>query len=122
MQTYSKRYLEKLDVRFERVRNLSEIDVSWAEHGYRQHLRVCAMGSDKFAIARPGLGGTFRLSYDWVCQTLPLVGTGPATLKAELLDSRHTIYRYTDHGNELMTDLLASMLDVARKMLLKETR
>ena len=122
MKTYSKRYLEKLDAQFERVPNLNEIDVSWSEHGYRPHLRVCAMGSDKFAIARPGRGGTFRLSYDWVCQTLPLVGTGPATLKAELLDSRHTIYRYTDHGNELMTDLLASMLNVARKMLLKEIR
>ena len=122
MKTYSKRHLEKLAVQFYRVLNLNEIDVSWQEHGYRQHLRVCAMGSDKFAIARPGLGGTFRLSYDWVCQTLPLVGTGPATLKAELLDSRHTIYRYTDHGNELMTNLLASMLNVARKMLLKETR
>ena len=57
-----------------------------------------------------------------VCRQFPLVGTGPATLKAELLDSRHTIYRYTDHGNELMTNLLASMLNVARKMLIEERK
>ena len=120
MKTYSKRYLESLDVRFDRVPNLNEVEVSWKERGYRQALRVCAMNSDKFCIARPGLGGTFRLSYDWVFQTLPLVGTGPKTIKAHLLDSRHTCYRYTHHGDELMTNLLTSMLDVARKMLLKE--
>jgi len=122
-RTRGKRQLEKLGVKFSCPLPRT-VEFSWTEGGYSQSLRVTAINEfSEFSVAAPGLGGTFNLSYQYLAQ-LPLRGTGLKALRARISDSSRTINRYVRNRDEIMVDLLANMINVARHILIcqgKET-
>jgi len=119
VRRYGKRELEKLDVRFLPLLHLSTVECSWTIRAagsiVRERIRVTRTG-ERFNVALPGRGGTFSLSYSYIGE-FPVHGTGWKTIKAWLETPGSCGARIS--GNEHMNALVASIIDNARKMLIK---
>lgn len=97
------------------IGELSSCDVQWKERGYKEVLRVGAMNcATEFFVARPGLGGTFRLSYDYLAQ-MP-IGAGRDAIQARMEESRGTFHRYRGVPD------LAEAIAVAKRIAAKHDR
>ena len=81
----------------------------------RNRLRIGRLNKDKFYVASPGRAGVFRLSYQYELN-LPLVGSGPATIKSHVLNSGCALRQY--RATEKYLELVIAAIDVARKMLI----
>jgi len=103
-------------IRFESL-NTGEVEISipdWDTQRMRNHLRIGRLNGNEFYVASPGKGGTFRLSYQYQFE-LPLKGSGPATIKAHVLNSSCALRQF--RIAERYLELAVAAIDVARKTL-----
>ena len=97
MIKYTKRELEKLGFKFIDRDHLG-IDIvfqGWTDNA-RRTLRVyinCVHDVDHLVIARPGLGGTFNLSYDYIAQ-FPVKNYGQSRIVKEMKESQTAFNRF----------------------------
>ena len=113
---YTKGELEKLGFKFV-DRGTLGIDIiipAWRGQ-YNHTLRVYVNnlhGVDYLTIARPGLGGTFNLSYDYIAH-FPIKGSGQSRIVKSMKESQtafHTFY----HESEKYADYVARAIELVK--------
>ena len=86
----------------------------------RNRIRVWITNS-KLKTARPGLGGTFKLSYDYG-PSFPVKGTGFAKVKNAMLNSHGGWIGQFYKTDERYGNMVASAIVTAKKMIEKEIK
>lgn len=110
---HSKRELENLGAMFINTDATGEeVEIRWkTRYGY-DSLRVYITNQGtKIIVARPGLGGTFNLSYDYLLNFKPSKGFD---FILDWIKTSENGARYM--GAEYWNKTVASMIDVARVM------
>ena len=81
----------------------------------KEHLMICLQNGDEIAIAKPGKGGNFNLSFNWAL-TIPAKGYGLKKIK-NAISKCQNLEEYSK--NELMLEQVSLGINKARKRLLK---